>query len=285
MNHYERLKVSQDAPPEVIRAAYRALATKLHPDRQGADTGPDDVMHEQMAALNSAYEVLIDPKLRQDYDATLVHARPRLPDPHDSEAFQESGVQAASTRVDMDWLVPAPASSPFSWPPSKPVMLVGGSAVAVVVLAMAGFAWRLAGQQQVDRALSDQYATQPAEERQARLDAREPVVTADPRQQALVADAGADGSPKVAAAGKRRPTVDELSRMTDEELLKVLPALDGDTPAAPAATAATTSARGAAHGARHHPLDGKPLNLRTDTRLVDPLAPESPAGSKAKSRP
>lgn len=285
MNHYERLKVSQDAPPEVIRAAYRALATKLHPDRQGADTGPDDVMHEQMAALNSAYEVLIDPKLRQDYDATLVHARPRLPDPNDSEAFPDSGVQSASTRVDMDWLVPTPASSsPFAWPPSKPVMLVGGSAVAVVVLATAGFAWHLAGQQQVDRALSDQYAAQPAEERQARLEAPEPVVTAAQRTQAVVADAGAGGSVKAPTTGKRRPTVDELSRMTDEELLKVLPALDGDADTAPAA-AATASARGGARGARQHPLDGKPLNLRTDTQLVDPLAPESAAGTKAKSRP
>ena len=71
MNHYERLKVTQDAPPEVIRAAYRALANRLHPDRSGGDTGPQDSAHEQMAALNGAYEVLIDPVLRRDYDATL----------------------------------------------------------------------------------------------------------------------------------------------------------------------------------------------------------------------
>jgi len=53
VNHYQRLKVSQDAPAEVIRAAYRALATKLHPDRQGPDTGPQDVLHSEMAAWAS----------------------------------------------------------------------------------------------------------------------------------------------------------------------------------------------------------------------------------------
>jgi DnaJ-class molecular chaperone len=70
VNHYERLKVSQDAPAEVIRAAYRALAAKIQPERAGAaltDGGQDE-----MALLNAAYEVLIDPKHRQEYDATLL---------------------------------------------------------------------------------------------------------------------------------------------------------------------------------------------------------------------
>ena len=75
MNHYERLKVTQDAPPEVIRAAYRALANRLHPDRNGGAGGADDASHDQMAELNAAYEVLIDPVLRRDYDATLEPVR------------------------------------------------------------------------------------------------------------------------------------------------------------------------------------------------------------------
>ena len=31
--HYDNLKVARNAPPEVIRAAYKALAQKYHPDR------------------------------------------------------------------------------------------------------------------------------------------------------------------------------------------------------------------------------------------------------------
>ena len=69
MNHYDCLKVTSDAPTEVIRAAYRALAGKRHPDRQGGTMGRDDEMHDQMVAINAAYEVLINPELRAEYDA------------------------------------------------------------------------------------------------------------------------------------------------------------------------------------------------------------------------
>ena len=39
VNHYERLKVTQDAPPEVIRAAYRALAQALEGQADGVADG------------------------------------------------------------------------------------------------------------------------------------------------------------------------------------------------------------------------------------------------------
>ena len=58
MNHYERLNVTQDAPPEVIRAAYRALANRLHPDRN-----PPEHAREAEAAfadVSAAHELLSD---------------------------------------------------------------------------------------------------------------------------------------------------------------------------------------------------------------------------------
>jgi len=48
--HYETLQVSPTAEPEVIAAAYRALAKKYHPDRSDA---ADAMGH--MARLNAAY--------------------------------------------------------------------------------------------------------------------------------------------------------------------------------------------------------------------------------------
>lgn len=48
---YNTLCVSPGAPPEVIRAAYRSLATKYHPDREGGDA-------ERMKEINRAYEQL-----------------------------------------------------------------------------------------------------------------------------------------------------------------------------------------------------------------------------------
>jgi hypothetical protein len=62
--HYDNLKVSRDAPIEVIRAAYRSLAQKHHPD---LNPNNDDATRV-MVAINAAYEVLNDPKRRADHD-------------------------------------------------------------------------------------------------------------------------------------------------------------------------------------------------------------------------
>lgn len=73
--HYDTLKVSRDAPPEVIQAAYRSLARKYHPDR-GARTPESEAA---MKAINAAYEILGDPPKRADYDRRLAQnlSRPR----------------------------------------------------------------------------------------------------------------------------------------------------------------------------------------------------------------
>lgn len=63
---YELLKVTSDAPPEVIRAAYRILAQKFHPDRSA-----DAEATETMALINQAYHVLSDPERRDEYDREL----------------------------------------------------------------------------------------------------------------------------------------------------------------------------------------------------------------------
>ena len=59
---YEVLQVRQNAEPEVIRAAYRALARKHHPDFGGKP--------ERMAAINEAWAVLGNPTGRAAYDTT-----------------------------------------------------------------------------------------------------------------------------------------------------------------------------------------------------------------------
>jgi curved DNA-binding protein CbpA len=63
-DHYDILGVADDAPEEVIRAAYRAMAAKHHPDRN-----PDHAAAELMLKrINAAYEVLGDPVKRRLYD-------------------------------------------------------------------------------------------------------------------------------------------------------------------------------------------------------------------------
>jgi curved DNA-binding protein CbpA len=56
--------VDPEADPEVITAAFRVLARRLHPDRD--ITGVEEY---RMAELNRAYAVLRDPHRRAAYDA------------------------------------------------------------------------------------------------------------------------------------------------------------------------------------------------------------------------
>jgi curved DNA-binding protein CbpA len=73
--HYEDLHVTEDAPDEVIRAAYRSLSLKHHPDTSG--DRPQSKW--KMQRINDAYAVLADPGKRADYDAQL--RRQRNPGP------------------------------------------------------------------------------------------------------------------------------------------------------------------------------------------------------------
>jgi curved DNA-binding protein CbpA len=69
INLYEVLQVSVKASPEVVQAAYRALARAYHPD---VNPSPDAA--RQMRQLNAAYNVLSDPVRRARYDS--VRGRP-----------------------------------------------------------------------------------------------------------------------------------------------------------------------------------------------------------------
>lgn len=72
MTHYDTLEISRQASPEVVRAAYRSLIQRFHPDRR-----PDDAAaSRRAAAITVAYEVLSDPVRRAAYDRDLA-ARPR----------------------------------------------------------------------------------------------------------------------------------------------------------------------------------------------------------------
>lgn len=63
MSHYDTLSVSQTAPIEVIRGAYKALSQVHHPDKGGDP--------EKMTAINEAWRILSDPDARAAHDMVL----------------------------------------------------------------------------------------------------------------------------------------------------------------------------------------------------------------------
>lgn len=71
MDLYAELGVAPQAEPEVVRAAYRALAQRYHPDRVGAGL----VAAAKMARLNGAYEVLGHADSRRIYDRQRLQAQ------------------------------------------------------------------------------------------------------------------------------------------------------------------------------------------------------------------
>jgi DnaJ-class molecular chaperone len=73
-SHYENLKVARSAPPEVIRAAYKALARIHHPD---VNPSPDSA--RIMALVNVAFDVLSDPQKKAAHDKWIIDQEQQLP--------------------------------------------------------------------------------------------------------------------------------------------------------------------------------------------------------------
>lgn len=66
-NYYELLGVAKDATEQDIKKAYRKLAVQYHPDKNGPETRAE--AEKKFKEISEAYEVLIDPQRRAQYDA------------------------------------------------------------------------------------------------------------------------------------------------------------------------------------------------------------------------
>jgi curved DNA-binding protein CbpA len=255
LDHYERLKISRDAPLEVIRAAYRALAAKHHPDRHGQSEGANT----DMAALNAAYEVLCDPQARAAYDAILIKPG-RAGASHDStEPSQGRTGRSRSGRAsadaprpsvhmehpDVDWsaLISAkPQINPWTTRQRLiPIVVVAG------LLAGGAAVW-----------LSRDAAEQVAEERLL----AEHFKTANPTRD-LAAEAMAQSNRAVAA---NNMPVDIL-----RESMVASGASAGARAVLPPVVQTPEAVRSKLASLRH-PLDGEGLLLKREGQLVDPLA-------------
>jgi curved DNA-binding protein CbpA len=95
---YRTLQVIPEAEPEVIQAAYHALARKYHPDVGGSDL--------QMAKLNAAWETVRDRPQRERYDrerkdvaAEMAQAQAERASPARRPTLAATGPRPMSTRA------------------------------------------------------------------------------------------------------------------------------------------------------------------------------------------
>jgi len=119
--HYQRLGVAPTATQSEIRAAYRELARRHHPDVSDADA------NAAMIEVNEAWYVLRDPVRRAAYDATMQparSARPESPAPRTESprAPAEPSAEGAPPR-------PAWWSEPLTDDPRLDVPITDGRAV------------------------------------------------------------------------------------------------------------------------------------------------------------
>lgn len=95
--HYDNLKVARNAPPEVIRAAYKTLSQKYHPDRNGNSEHAIRIIQ----IINIAYEVLSDPVRRHEHDEWIARTEAeaeRTPDRQRADARAQAP-RTGSTKV------------------------------------------------------------------------------------------------------------------------------------------------------------------------------------------
>jgi DnaJ-class molecular chaperone len=92
MNYYTILGVSQDAKYREIKAAYRRLALKYHPDRNSSP-----ISENSIKIINAAFEVLSDRDKRRLYDEKAIYNNKANKKKDQTQSSSSSHVNSSNT--------------------------------------------------------------------------------------------------------------------------------------------------------------------------------------------
>ena len=94
-DYYSILGVSKDADEVVIRAAYKALAQKYHPDKASPELRSNYTV--RMTEINEAYAVLCDYKKKTNHDANQV--KQNTPEKQANSSQQQTAANKKNTEL------------------------------------------------------------------------------------------------------------------------------------------------------------------------------------------
>ncbi len=177
--------MARHAPPEVVRAAYKALSQKFHPDRNPETRAEATRI---MAAINASYEILSDPGKREAHDRWI--------EEKEREANQADSADAA----------PPPVIAPAA----RPIGSLGYSILVATVLFIMGFAvWIEGAKKPTPPPVKARSSETPAEIGYSRA-------AMAPNGQPWPTSAGyLDGCPRLRTNGRSSVTIDNTSNDAD----------------------------------------------------------------------
>lgn len=109
-NYYELLGLHYEAEDIVVRAAYKALAQKYHPDKAPSNAEQANTV---MTQFSEAFQVLNDPKLRKRYDEVLNRKAFRDVPAHQPKA-EKTNPEGQKTRAHSNPFEESPGQNEFN---------------------------------------------------------------------------------------------------------------------------------------------------------------------------